>query len=87
VIFTTTTPYPRPVDGPLCMRGQAQKYNEAVLKIMKKNEVPVNYLCTFVKPQMESLMNKKNMHFTDDGRKALAGEVVRVIKKCSRIPT
>lgn len=81
LIFATTTPYPSPVDGPLRMPGQAQKYNEAALKIMDKNDIQINDLYTFVKPQMEALMIKKNVHFTDEGSKALAGEVGKVIKE------
>ena len=81
LIFATTTPYPNPVDGPLRMPGEAQKYNEVALKIMEKNEIQVNDLYTYVKPQMEALMIKKNVHFTDEGSKALAGEVVKVIKE------
>ena len=80
LIFATTTPYPNPVDGPLRMPGEAMKYNETALKIMKKNDIQVDDLYTFVKPQMEALMIKKNVHFTDEGSKALAEEVVKVIK-------
>ncbi len=80
LIFATTTPYPNPVDGPLRKPGEPQKYNEAALKVMKKHQVQVNDLYSFVKPQMEKLMIKKNVHFTDEGSRALAGEVVRFIK-------
>lgn len=81
LIFATTTPYPNPVDGPLRMPGEAQKYNKTALKIIEKNGIQVNDLYGFVKPQMEALMIKKNVHFTEDGSKALAGEVVKVIKE------
>lgn len=81
LIFATTTPYPNPVDGPLRMPGEAQKYNKTALKVIEKNGIQVNDLYNFVKPQMESLMIKKNVHFTEDGSKALAGEVVKVIKE------
>lgn len=80
LIYATTTPYPNPVDGPLRMPGQAQKYNEAALKIVGKHDIQVNDLYSFVKPQMETLMLKRNVHFNEDGSKALAEEVVRIIK-------
>jgi acyl-CoA thioesterase-1 len=80
LIFATTTPYPNPVDGPLRKPGQAQKYNDAALKIVEKQDIQVNDLYSFVKPQMETLMLKKNVHFNEDGSKALAEEVVRLIK-------
>lgn len=80
LIFATTTPYPNPVDGPLRKPGEPQKYNEVALKIMNKYAVQVNDLYAFVKPQMEALMIKKNVHFTEHGSKALAAEVVRSIK-------
>ncbi|NND32063.1 MAG: SGNH/GDSL hydrolase family protein [Saprospiraceae bacterium] len=81
LIFATTTPYPNPVDGPLRKPGEPQKYNEAAVKIMAKHDIQVNDLYSFVKPQMEVLMRLKNVHFTEDGSKALADEVAKVIKE------
>ncbi|MBK8505835.1 MAG: SGNH/GDSL hydrolase family protein [Saprospiraceae bacterium] len=80
LIFATTTPYPNPLDGPLRKPGEPQKYNEEALKIMKKYGVHINDLYSFVKPQMEVLMRKSNVHFTEDGSEALAKEVVNSIK-------
>ena len=81
LIYATTTPYPNPVDGPLRKPGEPQKYNESALKIMSKNDIQVHDLYAFVKPQMEALMRPKNVHFTEDGSKALAEEVAKVIKE------
>jgi lysophospholipase L1-like esterase len=80
LIISTTTPYPNPLDVPLRQPGEPQKYNEAALKIMNKYGVAINDLYTFVKPQMEALMRKSNVHFTDGGSEALAKEVVKSIK-------
>ena len=81
LIYATTTPYPNPVDGPLRKPGEPQKYNEAAMKIMAKHEIQVNDLYTFVKPQMATLMRPKNVHFTEEGSRALGEEVARLIKE------
>ncbi len=81
LIFATTTPYPNPVDGPLRQPGMPKRYNGEAMKVMKKHEVQINDLYAFVKPKMEELMRPRNVHFTEEGSKALADEVAGVIKQ------
>lgn len=80
LIFATTTPYPEGV-GPLRIPEDAEKYNSVALEIMKEHGVIVNDVYTFVLPQLKRLQKPKNVHFTEDGSKALAQEVARYISK------
>ncbi len=74
VIFATTTPVPENSGKIMRQPKMPAKYNKAVLKIMKRNGVYVNDLYSFVLPRME-LQRPANVHFTDEGSKAL-GQVV-----------
>lgn len=79
LIFATTTPYPEDVGAPLREFGDAEKYNKIARKIMKKNKIPINDLHAFVLPRMSDLQRPKNVHFIEDGSKALAEQVVKNI--------
>ncbi len=78
LIFATTTPYPTGVK-PLRIPDDSARYNAVALDIMKKHEVAVNDLYTYVLPQLETLQQPKNVHFTEAGSKALAQEVTKHI--------
>jgi lysophospholipase L1-like esterase len=79
LIFATTTPY-KDVTNPLRDNGMYEKYNQVAVKLMKKNQVEVNDLCSFILPNLSELQQPKNVHFTDAGYKVLAGEVVKNIQ-------
>ena len=79
LIFATTTPYPENVAGPLRAYGDAEKYNKIALKIMKKNRVEINDLFGFVLARMSELQRPNNVHFTAEGSKELAGQVLKII--------
>ena len=81
LIYATTTPYPEELSGPLREFGDAEKYNKIARKIMKKNDIPVNDLYSFVLPRMEELLRPNNVHFTEEGSKALARQVADVITR------
>jgi lysophospholipase L1-like esterase len=78
LIFATTTPYPKGTK-PLRDFGDDIKYNKVAKKIMKKNGIPVNDLHAFVLPRIEQLQRPVNVHFTEEGSKALAKQVVQSI--------
>ena len=80
LVFATTTPYPDKVTGPLRDPGMPEKYNKAALKIMKKNGIQVNDLYAFVLPRMDEWLRPNNVHFTDEGSRALARQVATVIR-------
>lgn len=79
LVYATTTPYPDGVGGPLRAPGMPDKYNKVALKIMKKNGILVNDLYAFVLPRMDELQRPNNVHFTEAGSRALAGQVAKVI--------
>jgi acyl-CoA thioesterase-1 len=79
LIFATTTPYPDEVNGPLRDPGMPEIYNKTALKIMRKNRIAVNDLFSFVLPRMEDLQRPNNVHFTEDGSRALAAHVTKAI--------
>lgn len=86
LIFATTTPFPDRPGGPLREEFQVVKYNDVALEIMKKHGVAVNDLYSFAFPRLEELQQPRNVHFTPDGSKALAGEVARCILEALDIP-
>jgi len=79
LIFATTTPYPDRPDGPLREARQAKRYNAAALTIMKRHGVAVDDLYFFALPRLEALQRPHNVHFTDEGSRALAHEVAKHI--------
>jgi acyl-CoA thioesterase-1 len=81
LIFATTSPYPDKVEGPLRDPGMPVKYNQAAIKIMNKNNVIINDLYAFMLPRMNELQLPKNVHFTEEGSKALADKVVERINE------
>jgi len=81
LIFATTTPYPDKLEGPLREAGQAEIYNAAALKIMKKHGVIVNDLYSFALPRLKELQRPNNVHFTDNGSAELAKQVAEHILK------
>ena len=81
LIFATTTPAP---DGAMKVyRTDADviKYNEAALRVMKENQIAVDDLYAFAKPQLTNIqIQPANVHFTPAGSEALAKEVVSSVK-------
>lgn len=81
LIFATTTPVPAGKMAVYRTDADAIKYNEAALKVMKENDIPVNDLYTFMKPKLATLqLQPANVHFTPSGSEALAKEVVAAVK-------
>ena len=80
LIFATTTPYPAGTK-PFRAVGDEIKYNRAAIKIMKKNDIEINDLHSFVKPRMQELLKPVNVHFTDFGYKEIAIQVSQCITK------
>ena len=79
LIFSTTTPVPENVEGPLREPPDVKQYNTIACGIMKKNKIPVNDLYTFVLPRLKELQRPRNVHFTDEGSAALAEQVAKHI--------
>jgi acyl-CoA thioesterase-1 len=81
LIFATTTPYPDDVEGPLRETGMPVKYNRTAIKIMNKNNIAINDLYAFMLPRMSEVQLPRNVHFTENGYKALAGKVAERINE------
>lgn len=78
LIFATTTPVPEGSDGRVA--GDELAYNEAAIRVMEANDVPVDDLHALVAAQ-PSLQRDKNVHFTPEGYQVLATQVAVEIKK------
>jgi len=80
IIFATTTPVPAGASGRV--RGDAAKYNEVALKIMKKHGVQVDDLYNLAMQRIDEIQRPRNVHFTKpDGYDVLGGQVADYILK------
>ncbi len=80
LIFATTTPVP---DGePGRFAGEAAKYNDVALKVMRDYpKIIINDLYAFTKPKHAKWWSKPgNVHFNPTGVQAQGAEVARVIR-------
>jgi len=78
LIFATTTPFPagvRPHRDP----EDAANYNQAAIKIMKENNIPVNDLYNLVRSDLENLQRPKNVHFSPKGSEKMGAQVAEAI--------
>ena len=78
LIWRNTTPVPEGSQGRVV--GDSAKYNTIAARIMDKEGIPTDDLFTFTK-ENPSLIREANVHYTPEGSKALAAEVVKAIKK------
>jgi len=77
LIFATTTPVPQGAHGRV--PGDAKRYNDAALAIMRKHRIPVNDLYTFALPRLDAIQRPRDVHFTKEGSRLLAEQVVQNI--------
>ncbi len=79
LIFATTTPVP---DGTgFRVKGDAEKYNVAAKRVMKKHGVRIDDLCSFALPRLGEIQRPQNVHFTEAGSQLLAEQVANSIRK------
>lgn len=82
LIWRNTTPVPEGAGGRVV--GDAEKYNAIAAGIMKENGISTDDLYSLVKKHPD-YMREANVHFTPEGYKALAEQVVTAIEgKLSR---
>ncbi len=79
LIFATTTPVPQGSSGRI--QGDARRYNQAALRVMKKHRVRINDLYAFALPRLDSIQRPHNVHFTEEGSRLLAQQVAESIRK------
>ncbi len=77
LIWCSTTPVPDGSAGRVV--GDAVKYNEVAAKVMKENDVAIDDLYAFAKPQLAEIQLKANVHFSPEGSKTLAKQVAKSI--------
>jgi acyl-CoA thioesterase-1 len=54
-------------------------YNKIAIEIMRENDIAINDLYSYVLPRMEKLQRPKNVHFMENGSKALGEKVAQSI--------
>ena len=78
LIFATTTPFPAG-SKPARVPGDAAKYNEAALQVMKEQGVTVDDLSAAIAPKLDKLQLPVNVHFKPAGSEFLATQVTQSI--------
>lgn len=81
LIWASTTPVPDGKLSPPRKNSDVLAYNAVAKKIMDENGVAIDDLYTFAMPRLEKIQRSTNVHFTDDGSKALAEQVAASIQK------
>ncbi len=86
LIFATTTPVPAGRVRPHRDPADPPRYNAIARKIMEEHGVAVNDLHAFALPRLKEIQIPVNVHFTKDGSRQLAGEVVRHVREALGLP-
>ncbi len=81
LIFATTTPVPKGGVKPHRGVDAPEKYNAIAKKIMQQNGVAIDDLYAFAEPRLKDIQRPVNVHFTPQGSKLLAKEVVKHIRQ------
>ena len=84
LIFATTTPVPQGAASRV--KGDADRYNTAAKKIMKKHRIAVNDLYEYARPRLDEIQRKQNVHFHEEGSRLLAEQVAASILKALEGP-
>lgn len=79
LIFATTTPVPEGKVSPHRNPEDVERYNVIAKEIMDENEIAINDLYAFALPKLKEIQRPVNVHFTDEGSKLLAEQVVQAI--------
>ncbi len=77
LIWATTTPVPEGAENRIA--GDELKCNAVAKKVMEENGIPINDLHAFVSPRLKELQKPNDVHFKDEGSRALARRVAASI--------
>jgi len=77
LIFATTTPVPAGATGRI--QGDEVYYNNVARAIMAKHGVAIDDLYAFALPQLDTIQQPDNVHFTEEGSRQLARQVASCI--------
>lgn len=78
LIWRNTTPVPKGASGRL--PADVLKYNAAAAKVMANHKVQVHDLYAYAKEYEKEIQRPKDVHYTKEGSKRLAEQVVGVIR-------
>jgi len=78
LIWRNTTPVPQGAQGRV--PGDAKIYNAIAEKIMASEGVEIHDLYSFAKKNEGKIQRKANVHYTPEGSRMLAAEVVKVLR-------
>lgn len=79
LIWASTTPVPAGNLKPRRKSEDVIAYNAVAKKIMDQNKIAIDDLYAFALPRLKEIQRPINVHFTDDGSKALATAVTKSI--------
>ena len=79
LIWCSTTPVPSGAKGRVV--GDSMKYNQIALRVMKEHDIPVDDLYGFSLGKLEKIQRPANVHFTPEGSRMLAEQVVKAISR------
>lgn len=77
LIWRNTTPVPEGSSGRV--KGDEVRYNEIAKKVMDENQIPIDDMYSFCLPRLKEIQLPKNVHFNDEGSKALAEHTAKMI--------
>lgn len=90
LIWGTTTPASPEAEeesGLLIDPKREAQYREAALRVMKKHGVKINDLYALIKPvQSKYARGNNDVHYTKDGYKLMAGQVIAAIEAALSLP-
>ncbi|MDI1313134.1 SGNH/GDSL hydrolase family protein [Prosthecobacter sp.] len=81
LIWATTTPIPDGDLNPPRKFGQVKEYNEIAAKVMAENGVAIDDLNAHITPQLATMQNPRDVHYTPAGSEFLAQQVAAEISK------
>jgi lysophospholipase L1-like esterase len=79
LIFATTTPVPEGAHGRI--KGDADRYNAVAIRIMEEYNIRINDLYSFALPRRHAIQRPRDVHFTGEGSRLLAEQVVDHIRR------
>jgi lysophospholipase L1-like esterase len=81
LIWATTTPIPEGELNPPRKFGQVKEYNEIAARVMTENGVAIDDLNAHITPQLATMQNPRDVHYTSAGSEFLAQQVAQEIGK------
>ena len=81
LIWATTTPIPEGELNPPRKFGQVNEYNDIAARVMAENGVAIDDLNARITPQLGTMQNPRDVHYTPAGSEYLAQQVAEEIGK------